>query len=143
MSRLLLLAGAAGLALSALLPWVTIKGLSLQLPIIGAEISPGSQTVNGTDTEYWPVILGVAAVIAVLGILGAVRRLLLVGGLAVIAAGGALLYYVSNVIDIETKGQDELVKTLAETVLSSSVGPGPAVMIASGILIVAGAAIAR
>ena len=59
-----------------------------------------------------------------------------------IAAGGALLYYCSNVIDLETKGEDELIQTLADAALSSSVGPGPAVMIASGILIVAGAAIA-
>ncbi len=142
LSRLLLLAGAAGVALSALLPWVTIRGLSLDLSFIGVRITPGAATVNGTDTEYWPFILGVAAVVAILGVLGVARRLLLVVGIAVIAAGGALLYYVSNVIDLETKGEDELIRTLADAALSSSVGPGAAVMIASGILIVAGAAIA-
>ena len=143
LSRLLSLAGAAGLALSALLPWVTIKGLSLDLSFVGVKISPGAQTVNGTDTTYWPIILGAAAVIAILGVIGVARRLLLVAGLAVIAAGGAILYYCSNVIDLETKGEDELIRTLADAALSSSVGPGPAVMIGSGILIVAGAAIAR
>lgn len=143
MSRLLVLAGAAGLAVSALLPWVTVRGLTLDLGIIGAEVSLGSQTVNGTDTTYWPVILGVAAAVAALGVIGHLRRLTFALGVVVIAAGGALLYYVSNVIELETKGEDELVQTLAEAALSSSVGPGPAVMIASGILIVAGAAIAR
>jgi hypothetical protein len=143
LSRLLLLAGSAGLALSALLPWVTIKGLSLDLSFIGVQITPGAATVNGTDTTYWPYILGVAAAVAILGVIGVARRLLLVVGVAVTAAGGGLLYYCSNVIDLETKGEDELVRTLADAALSSSVGPGPAVMIASGLLIVAGAAIAR
>jgi len=48
-SRLLLLGGATGLALSAVLPWVTIKGLGLELGPIGAEVSPGSRTVGGLD----------------------------------------------------------------------------------------------
>jgi hypothetical protein len=142
-SRLLSLGGAAALALSALLPWVTIKGITLDLGVIGAEISPGSTTVNGTDTTYWPIILGAAAVVAILAVVGVARRLLLTAGLVVIAAGGGLLYYCSNVIDLETKGEDELVQTLADLALSSSVGPGPMVMIAAGILIVAGAAFAR
>lgn len=142
-SRLLLLAGAAGMALATVLPWVTIRGLRLDLGTIGAQVSPGAQTVNGTDTSTWPIILGVAAAIAILGVFGLLRRLILLAGLAVVAAGGALLYYVSNVVEIETNGSDPLVKTLAEAALSSSVGPGPAVLVASGILVVAGAALAR
>ena len=53
-SRLLLLAGATGLALATVLPWVTIRGIELQLGPIGAEVAPGARTVNGTDTVLWP-----------------------------------------------------------------------------------------
>ena len=56
-ARLLLFAGAAGTALTALLPWVTVNGIALDLGVIGAQTSLGARTVNGTDTSLWPVLL--------------------------------------------------------------------------------------
>jgi hypothetical protein len=142
-SRLLLLGGAAGLALSVLLPWVTIKGLGLHLGPIGAEVSPGSRTVNGIDTSLWPVLLGAAAVVVILALLNVARKLLVVLGLIVVAGGGALLYYLSNVIEIESSGGSQIDKLFAQALISSSVGPGAPLLIASGIAIVAGSLLAR
>jgi hypothetical protein len=139
-----MLAGAAGMVLSALAPWVTIHGLRLDLGVIGAEVSPRTQqTVHGTDTSIWPAILVVAAVVALLAAIGVARRVLIAIGLIVIACGGALLYYVANVIDIETSGKDPITQTLAHLVISSSTGPGPPLLLASGIAIVAGALLAE
>jgi hypothetical protein len=56
--------------------------------------------------------------------------------------GGALLYYLSNVVDIETSNSSAIEKLIADAVISSSVGPGAPVIIASGIAIVAGALLA-
>ncbi len=143
LSRILLLAGAAGLALAAVLPWVTIKGLGLELGPIGAEVAPGARTVNGTDTSLWPVVLGIGAVVVVLALLNVARKALLVFGLVAIAGGGALLYYLSNVIEIEADGASQIEKLLTNALVSSSVGPGAPLLIAGGIAIVAGAILAR
>ena len=142
-SRFLLLAGAIGLAVAVLLPWVTIRGIELQLGPIGAEVAPGARTVNGIDTVLWWYLVGLGAIVAILAFVDIGRRTLLGLGLIVIAAGGALLYYLSNVIDIETSDSNAIEKLIADGVLSSSVGPGAPVIIASGIAIVAGALLAR
>jgi hypothetical protein len=142
-SRLLLLAGAGGIALSALLPWVKIEGIGLDLGLIGAKVSPGTNTIAGTDTSVWPVILVIAAVVALLALFKLARRVLLVLGLLAIAAGGGLLYYCSNVVELELSGGSELRRRLAEELVLSSTGPGPAVLLASGILVVAGALLMR
>ena len=141
-SRLLLLAGATGLALASVLPWVTIRGIELQLGPIGAEVAPGARTVNGTDTVLWPFLVGAGVIVAVFALVGVARKLLVVLGLVVIAGGGALLYYLSNVVDIETSNSSAIEKLIADAVISSSVGPGAPVIIASGIAIVAGALLA-
>jgi len=141
-SRFLLLGGAAGLALAALVPWVTIRGLELRLGPVGAEVSPGGRTVNGTDTSLWPFLLGVAAVVVILALLNVARKVLLTVGLLVVAAGGALLYYLSNVVEIESSGSNAIEKLIADAVISSSVGPGAPLIIAGGIAIVAGAVLA-
>jgi hypothetical protein len=143
LSRPLLLVGALGLALSVLLPWVTVKGLGLKLGPIGAEVSPGSRTVTGLETSLWPLILGVAAVVAILALLHVAHKLLLALGLVVVAGGGALLYYLSNVVEIESSGGSEIEKLVAKALISSSAGPGTPLMIASGVAIVAGAVLAR
>jgi hypothetical protein len=142
-SRLLLLGGAACLALGVLLPWVTITGLGLKLGPIGADVSSGSRTVQGLDTSLWPVILGLAVVVAILGVLNVARKLLLALGLIVVAASGALLYYLANVIDIESSGSSQIEKLFAHALITSSVGPGAPVLLAGGIAIVAGALLAR
>jgi hypothetical protein len=139
--RLLLLAGAAGLALSVVLPWVTVSGLplSLDLGVIGADITPGSKTVAGVETSVWPVLVGVAAVVAVLALLNAAYKLLAVVGVVVAAAGGALVYYCANVVDIETKDSGPIAQALANALIESSTGPGPWLILASGIAIFVGA----
>ncbi|MEA2137546.1 MAG: hypothetical protein QOG56_696 [Solirubrobacteraceae bacterium] len=142
-SRLLLLAGAAGVALSALLPWVTIRGIALDLGPIGARVSPVARTVNGTDTSLWPLLLGAAALVAILALLGIARRVLLGLGLLVTAAGGALLYYVSNAVEIEAGGRSAVEQLLANALITSSTGPGTPLLIAGGLAIVLGALLAR
>jgi hypothetical protein len=139
--RLLLLAGAAGLVLSVLLPWVTVRGLplSLDLSIVGASIAPGSKTVSGVETSVWPVLVGAAAVVVVLTLLNAAHKLLAVVGVAVAAAGGALLYYCAHVVDIETSDQGPVARALADALVESSTGPGPPLVLAGGIAILAGA----
>ena len=142
-SRILLLAGAAGLVVSAVLPWVRVEGLpvSIDLDLVGVDLSAGSTTVSGTETSVWPVVLGVGAVVAVLALAGVARKLLLGLGLLVAVAGGALVYYAENVIDIETSGRSIVEQVVAGAVLESSTGAGPPVMLASGIAILLGALI--
>lgn len=142
--RLLLLAGAAGLALSVLLPWVTIRGLALalDLDIVGAEVTPGSKTVAGLETSIWPAAIGIAAAVFLLTVLNVARKLMAVLGLVVVAAGGALIYYTSNVIDIETSDSGPLARALADAVVDSSMGPGPPLIAASGLAIMVGALLA-
>ena len=142
-SRLLLLAGAAGVALSVLLPWVTIRGIALHLGPIGAQVSPGARTVHGADTSIWPLLLGAGALVAILALLGIARRLLLVLGLLVIAAGGALLYYVSNAVELEAGGRSAIEQLIAHAIVTSSTGPGTPLLIAAGLAIVVGALFAR
>jgi hypothetical protein len=142
-SRLLLLAGACAMALSALLPWVTIKGVAIDLGAIGAQVSPGARTVTGTETSIWPVILAIGAVVAILAALNVARRLLLALGLIVVAGAGALLYYVSNVVEIEVGGRSAIEQLVATAVITSSTGPGVPLLLAGGVAIVIGALLAR
>jgi hypothetical protein len=128
---------------SVTLPWVTVKGAlpsTLDLGVLGAQVSPLGKTVSGTDTKAWPIVAGVGAVVAVLALLGLARKLLLLLGLVTTLAGGALLYYVLNVVDIETKG-DALKHALATTALSSSTGAGPVLLLAGGLAILVGSLI--
>ena len=143
LSRILVLAGAAAVIGSIAVPWVTVKGALptvLNLGLIGADVSPFSKTVSGTDTQIWPIVAAVGAVVAVLALLGLARRVLVLLGLLITLAGGGLLYYVLNVVDLETKG-DTLKNTLATTALDSSAGAGPLLLLAGGIAILIGALI--
>lgn len=140
-SRVLVLAGAAATLLSAVVTWVTISGLTvtLDLGLIGADLDAGGRTVAGTDTALWPALAGAGIVAAALGLLGIARGLLVALGLLIATAGGALLFYMANVIDIETRGDSELERAAAQTLLESSVGPGTPLLLAGGVLIVFGA----
>lgn len=140
-SRILVLAGAAAMLGSVTLPWVTVKGAlpgTLELGWLGADASPLSKTVSGTDTKAWPIVAGIGAVVAALALLGLARKLLVLLGLLTTLAGGALLYYVLNVVDIETKG-DTIKNTLANVALDSSAGAGPMLLLAGGLAILIGA----
>ena len=137
--RMLLLAGALGLALSVLLPWVMVKGpgLSIDLGVIGAKVSGGSRTVAGVETSVWPVAVGVAVLVVILTLLGVAARLLALVGLVVTLAGAALLYYCANVLDIETSGSS-VKRLISDALLTSSTGPGPPLILASGLAILVG-----
>ena len=141
LSRILVLVGAAGVLGSVTLPWVTVKGALpgvLHLDLLGADASPLSKTVSGTDTKAWPIVAAVGAAVAVLAVLGLARKLLLLLGLLTTLAGGGLLYYVLNVVDIETKG-NAIKHTVAGIAVNSSAGAGPIVLLAGGLCILIGA----
>jgi hypothetical protein len=145
LSRVLLLGGAGATLLAALLPWVTVHGpsLSLDLGLVGAEATARDRTVGGLDTSLWPVLAGVALVVAVLALLGITWRVLLMLGLVVTAAGTVLLVYMANVVDIETNGSSALRQAAADALLTSSIGPGTPVLLGGGIAIAAGALVLR
>jgi hypothetical protein len=136
---MLLLAGALGLALSVLLPWVTVKGpgLTIDLGVVGAKVSSGSRTVAGVETSLWPFAIGIALLVVVLTVLGVATRLLALVGLVVTIAGAALLYYCANVLDIETSGSAAK-RAVSDALLTSSTGPGPPLILASGLAILVG-----
>jgi hypothetical protein len=140
-SRILVLAGAAAVLGSVAMPWVTVTGplpRQLDLGLLGAEVSPLGKTVSGTETKAWPIVAAVGAVVAVLALLGLARKLLVLLGLLTTVAGGALLYYVMNVVDIETKDD---AYAPANLVLDSSAGAGPMLLLAGGLAILIGALI--
>ena len=141
-SRAVVLVGALAVLGSVTVPWVTVKGapVTLHLGFLGANSSPTSKTVSGTDTKAWPVVAVVGAVVAALALLGLARKVVILLGLLTTLAGGGLLYYVMNVVDIETKG-DALKHTLATAALSSSAGAGPILLLGGGLCILVGAII--
>ena len=141
LSRVLILAGAAATVLSAFLTWVTVLGLGVVLDLgpIGAELGIADGTVAGTDTSLWPGIVAVGVLAGVLGLLGVARNLLILLGIATTLAGGALLYYMANVVDIETSGSSELGSEIADALIDTTVGPGAPLLLAGGVLILVGA----
>jgi hypothetical protein len=138
MGRILLLAGAAAVAASVSLPWVTVEGRSIHLDLLGTTVSPGGKTVSGTDTSIWPIVLGVAGVVSTLALLNVARKLVLLLGFLITAAGAGLVYYATNVIDIETSGRTVIERALAGATLTSSLGAGPPVLVAGGLAILLG-----
>lgn len=140
--RLLLLGGAAGVIGAAFLPWVTVEGAPIDLDLLQVGITGIGKTVSGTDTAAWPGVVGVGGLVALLALLNVARKLLLLLGLLVTVAGAGLLYYVLNVVDIESKG-NVIKETLAGALASSSAEAGPFLLIASGIAILAGAILKR
>jgi hypothetical protein len=137
--RACVVAGAVAVLPATALRWVTVQGLPLDLGLLRADITATHRSVDGWDTAAWPVLLGVAGLTALLGLSGRLRGLATILGLAVTVAGGALLYYLHHVIDIETSDRSELERRLAHTAITSSVGPGPYLLLGAGVLIVLGA----
>lgn len=138
-ARVLLLAGAAGVVVAAFLPWVTVEGLPLDLDLLRTRVSPAGRTVAGTETAAFPGVVGAGAVVAILTVLNLARRLLILLGLVVVLAGGGLLYYVLNIIDIETAGRSAVEQAIAGAAISSSAEAGPFLLLASGTAILVGA----
>ena len=142
LSRILVLAGAAAVLGSVALPWAKVEGAlpvikGLNVDVLGAHISQPGQTVNGTDTNAWIVVVAVGGLVAVLALLGLARRLLVMLGLITTLGGAGILYYVLNAVDIKTSGS--ILQPAAKTVLDSNAGAGPIVLIAGGLLILVGA----
>ena len=141
LSRILVLVGAAAVLGSVTVPWVTVKGaLPAQLHpgLLGANASPLSKTVSGTDTKVWPIVAGVGAVVAALALLGLARKLLVLLGLLTTLAGGGLVYYVLHAVDLATK-DDTLKHKLATAALDNSAGAGPFLLLAGGLCVLVGA----
>ena len=143
MARALLLAGAAGLVLSALLPWITVSGIGLDLGAIDVQVAPGARTVTGMNTSVWPLLFAIAVVVAVLTVRKAARGVLIASGLLATVVGGGLLYYVSNAVEIEGKDARAIEQLVTEAVITTSTGPGTPLLLASGIAILVGALLAR
>lgn len=139
-SRLLVLAGAAATILSVFLTWVTVTGLTatLDLALAAADLGPDDRTVAGTDTALWPALVAVGVVAALLGLLGAAHTVLVGLGMLTTLAGGLLLAYMANVIELETRGSSELEQAAADALLESSIGPGTPVLVLGGVLILLG-----
>jgi hypothetical protein len=143
LGRLLVLAGAGGVAAGVALPWVRVKNAVPGLTILGAHLGPSDATVHGQNTSAWPVLAGLGAVVALLALLGRARRTVALLGVLIAAAGGGLLYYLSNVIDIKTAHRSDLERTLAHLAVHTSVQPGPVVLLGAGALITLGALVSR
>lgn len=127
------------MAVAAFLPWVTVEGLPLSLDLLGTDITAVQKTVSGVDTPAWPVLLGVGGLVLLLALTNVARKVQLLLGLLVTAGGAGLLYYLANVIDIETADSSRLERLLADAAVGSSVGAGPVVLLGGGIAILLGA----
>ena len=140
-ARALVLAGSAATILSAFVTWVTVTGLTvtLDLDLISADVGAANRSVAGTDTVLWPALVAAGVIAAVLGLLGAARRLLIGLGVLIAIAGGLLLAYMANVIELETRDGAQLEQAAARALLDSTVGPGTPLLLAGGILILLGA----
>lgn len=135
--RLLLLLGAAGVVLATFLPWVTVEGRPLRLDVLGHHLT--GKHVSGDDTAVWPIVVGVGAFIGLLAVVSRLRRLAGLLGLLVALAGGALIYYATNLIDIELSGRSALERAAANAAVSTSAEVGAFVLLGSGVLIMIGA----
>lgn len=141
LARLLLLAGAAAAILAAFSPWADVNG-PLDLGLLGVDTPLGGKTVSGIDTPAWPVLLGIGGVVVALTLSGKLMKLMMLFGLLLTLGGIGLIYYVSNAVDIETK-DDPIKQAIAERVVDVKAQPGPFLILGSGVLILAGAALAK
>lgn len=137
-ARLLVLAGAGAVGASAFLPWVTVEGAPLDLDLLNTRIAAAGRTVSGSETPAWPFVVGLGGVIGALALFNLARKLLVVLGLLTTVAGAGLVYYVMNVVDIETSG-DTIQSTLAGALVQSTAEPGPFLLLAGGLAVLVGA----
>lgn len=137
-ARLLVLAGAGAVGASAFLPWVTVEGAPLDLDLLNTRIAATGRTVSGTETPAWPFLVGLAGLVGALALFNLARKLLVVLGLLTTVAGAGLVYYVMNVVDIETSG-DAIRSTVAGALVQSTAEPGPFLLLAGGLAVLIGA----
>jgi len=140
LGRPLTLLGGVGVLVSVFLPWVTIAGtpLDLGLGLLTVTIVPGGKTVSGTATSVWPIICGVGLLVLVLSLLPRTGKLIAVLGGLVAIAGAGLVYYVANIIAFKTDQHGALVRDIAGATITSQTGPGPPLLLVSGLVILAG-----
>lgn len=138
--------GGALLAAAAAAPWITVRGLSFDLDLLGVSAGGIGTTVSGSDTDAWPVLVGVGAALALAGVAvlagrrgTALRGLLLVAGTVVVLAGVGLVYYATNLVDIELRDRSRIEREAAELALSSSPEIGLYLIVAAGGLVILGA----
>src|SRR5688500_8291347 len=144
LARLLILIGAGGVALAAVVPWVRVEpALPIQLDFLSVDVPAAGKTVSGTDTVAWPFLIGVAGLIGALVLLNKARKLIMLLGGLVVAAGGGLFYYLNDAVDFATRGEDvrsQIENLAARNVLTDDPRIGPYLLIGSGLLILIGAA---
>lgn len=141
--RVCVLAGAVAVAVSVALPWIRIRNAMPGLRVLGVPVGPADRTMTGLDTSIWPVVVGVAAIVGLLALLGRARLLAAgLGGLAVVAGIG-LLYYLAHVVELRTRHQTYLERTVAHLAVRASLQPGPVVLLAGGTVALLGALLSR
>ncbi len=143
------LLGGLGIAAAVALPWIEVSGLPIELDMLPVAGTVLNETVSGLDTAAWPLVVAVGGGVVAL----AVRRitvpggrlarvgLLALGGLTTVAALG-LVYYAANLVDIELSDRSRAERAAAEAVLEAEVQTGVYVLLASGVAVVVGAAVA-
>ncbi len=140
LGRLLTTIGGLGVVVSVLLPWVTVSGIPLDLNVglLSVDIVPGGRTVAGTGTSAWPIILAAGLLVIALSLVPRAARLVAVLGGLIAIAGAGLVYYVENIIKFKTDQHGAIVRLIARATITSSTGPGPPLLLASGVVILVG-----
>lgn len=140
LGRLLTLTGGIGVVASALLPWVTVAGtpLKLGLGLLSVDVVPGGRTVSGTGTSVWPIVVVAGLLIIALSLAPRAGSVLAVLGGLITIAGAGLTYYMANLVNLEAEKHGAIVRMLANATITSSTGPGPPLLAASGIVILVG-----
>jgi drug/metabolite transporter superfamily protein YnfA len=140
LGRLLATLGGLGVLASVFLPWVTVSGtpLDLGLGLLSVDIVPGGRTVSGTGTSIWPVIVVAGLVVLGLSVIPRAGRVIAGLGGLIAVAGAGLVYYTENIIKFKTDQHGAIVALIAKATITSSTGPGPPVLLASGLVILVG-----
>jgi len=125
---------------SAFLPCVTVAGtpLDLNVGLLSVDIVPGGRTVSGTGTTLWPIVCGVGLLVLVLSLVPRAGRLLVLLGALITLAGAGLIYYVENIVKFKTDQHGPIVALLARATITSTTGPGPPLLLASGVAVLLG-----
>jgi hypothetical protein len=140
LGRLLTILGGLGVLVSVFLPWVTVAGtpLDVNLGLLSVDLDPGGRTISGTGTSVWPIVCVVGLLVLALSLVPRAGRLLALLGALVAVAGAGLVYYVENIVKFKSDGHGALVGLIAKATITSSSGPGPPLLLFSGLVILVG-----